>query len=94
MTFEIDTGHFLPATPQTAKDFIADWSSMLFHTADEKVLVQKYAQYVMGEITGPKKLETCRKHLVANWRFIRCLADEEPTIFDEILMAYAERQMS
>lgn len=92
MSFEIDTGQFLPAARQTAKDFIADWSPMLFHTDDEKLLVQKYAYYLIGEITGPKRLETCRRHLLANWRFVRCLADEDPTLFDEILMAYAERQ--
>ena len=52
-----------------------------------------FRSHLIGATTGPVKMATVRDHALAQWRFLRHLADMHPTIFDEFWTAYAERAM-
>jgi hypothetical protein len=86
-SFEIETGVVLSPLRDCIPDFFQD----MYQQADDTELAKRYCFYVIGEITGPKKLETTRKHFLANWRFIRLAFDTCPEHADEIIVAYAER---
>lgn len=93
MTLVIDTG---PATaPRTAVDFAADWMRDLcanWHPEyTDAQVVQAYAHHLIGDMTRPKKIDTVRGQLAFNWAFLRCLMDENPGLFDEVMTAYVER---
>lgn len=87
MDFEIDTG--VADTPARAliPDFFCDW----YPSSDDDDLTRRYCFYIIGEIRGPKKLDTARKHLAANWQFIRHAMQVCPGHADEILTEYVER---
>lgn len=91
MTFEIviDTG---PETaPRTAADYAPDWlRDMLPPDAAPDHIARAYAHHLIGDMGRPKTFATVRKHLLANWLFLRALADEQPGLFDEVLLRYAE----
>jgi hypothetical protein len=92
MTFVIETG--IDAKPR-AVDFVADWLRDMCppHYSDAQI-VQAYAHHLIGDMRRPAKMETVRKHLGMNWRFIGHLADESPGLFDEIWTEYVERILS
>lgn len=92
MTFEIDTGQFLPAAPPTAVDFVSDWlkDQCPPDYADWQI-VQAYAHHIIGDMKRPKKLETVIEHMLFNWRFIGAVGKENPGLFTEIWAAFAER---
>ena len=96
MTFVIDTG--APGIP-TAVDLVADWlrdQCPADYTPAQ--IVQAYAHHLMGHMSPdrgdprrPVRLSTIRDHFMANRRFVWAVAEEQPELFDEILVAYAER---
>jgi hypothetical protein len=90
MSFEIDTGPTLSPVRQMVPDFLQDW----YPDATDEQLTMRYCQYLMGEMREPKKVETCRKRLMANWTFIRHALNVCPEYVDEILTEYVERTQS
>lgn len=89
MTFSIDTGSPLFSG---AREFIPDWlQDQCPSEYTDAQVVQAYAHHIIGNATVPKKVETVRKHLLMNWRFIAALGEESPALFDEVLTAYVER---
>lgn len=91
MTFTIDTG----ITEFDPKRLLPDWFMDLYETEPSaEVAVRGYAYHLIGSLNahdGPKKLETVRRHFIAQWALIGLLAKIHPTVFDELLCAYAER---
>lgn len=91
MTLVIDTG----VQEFTPLDLIPDWYRDIhpIGTPPEKVM-HDYGYHLIGAMNNPKKLETVRTHVLAQWRFIAALAAVHPGVFDEIMTAYAERVLS
>jgi hypothetical protein len=91
MAFEIDTG----IAERTPISYLPDWFLDQYREVpDESRAVHDFAFHLVGALhahDGPKKIETVRKHLIAQWGFLRILADMHPEVFDELLMAYARR---
>ena len=98
MTFEIDTGTTF--APHTARHYVPGYVSDHWtgaDAADERV-VACFAQHLMGSWSldrsdpkRPKRIDTVRGQLLANWAFLQCLAGEDPALFDEVLTAFVER---
>lgn len=86
-TFEIDTG----PTVSPVRQFIPDFFCDEYINADDDELTRRYCFYIIGELRRPKKLETVRRHLAANWQFIRHAMQVCPGHVDEILSEYVER---
>jgi len=90
-SFEIDLGQ----TQFDPRDLVPDWfADQLPRDTTTERLFHEYAYHLIGATNDPAKMETVRRHTLAQWRFLRHLADMHPAIFDEFLMAYAERAMS
>lgn len=53
-----------------------------------------FAYHMIWKIQQPRKMETVRKHYLANWSFLFRLADLLPDHFDEVQSAYAERALA
>jgi nucleotide-binding universal stress UspA family protein len=49
---------------------------------------------ILGELRGPRKAETVRRHFVGLWPIIAPLADREPEQFDAIILELADRLSS
>ena len=86
-TFEIDTGPTASPARALIPDFFCDW----YPSSDDDDLTRRYCFYIVGEIRAPKKMDTVRKHLAANWQFIRHAMQVCPGHVDEILTEYVER---
>lgn len=90
MTITIDTGITKADTdpivmvPTWFRDFYAD-------DADTARIIHDYGLHLAAALKNPKKMETVRKHTLAQWDFLRSLAETHPDIFDEFIVAYAER---
>lgn len=94
--FEIDTGD----APDPLRN-VPDWARDAAESDDPVVVLRSYGQHLLGGLLPPrtavgwqrraKKNETVRKHLLADWWFLRDLAKVHPGLFDEILQAYADR---
>lgn len=92
MTLIIDTG---PTQERTAIGYVPDWFRDIHSDrAEDARVVQSYAYHLISEMSRPAKQDTVRKHVLAQWGFLRLLADEEPAVFDEFWTAYAERVLS
>lgn len=87
MTLIIDTGTVATPVRNLIPDFFQDWHP----DADDSELMRRYCFHIVGEITGPKKLATARKHMLANWQFLRMALEACPDHADEVFTAYAER---
>jgi hypothetical protein len=87
VTFVIDTG--AEQRELTAVDYIPDWMRDICDANSDPV--KAYAHHIIGSIHNPKKLETARAHLLANWQFLRLLGTENPGLWDEIWGSYWER---
>jgi hypothetical protein len=88
-SFTIDTG------VQTARppiDFVPDWfrDAYSVEPSAERV-IHDYGYHLIGALRNPAKVETCRKHTIMHWGFLRNLAEIHPSVFDEFMCAYAER---
>lgn len=83
----IDTG----IAADDPRRFMPDWFLDRNDTGDTRRLVHDYAYHLIGALHDPKAMRTVRKHTVAQWSFLRHLADEWPEIFDEFWTVYAER---
>lgn len=91
-TFTIDTGHSAPFDPLS---LIPDWFRDIYPAdADPSRVIHDFGYHLIGQTTNPRKLETVRKHTLANWRFLQSLAETHPGVFDEFICAYAERALS
>lgn len=90
MAFEIDTG----VTAFDVLDLIPDWFKDQCNSTDKSRIVHDYGYHLIGATKNPAKLETVRKHTIAQWQFLRELAAMHPDVFDEFLCAYAERAMA
>lgn len=90
MTFQIDTG----LDPQ--RGLIPDWFWDTYSSNDVPIerAVHDYAYHLIGAMQNPAKMETVRKHVLAQWHFVRALADMHPEIFDEFWTSYAERVLA
>jgi hypothetical protein len=89
MPFEIDTGATAEARPHW---IIPDWfRDQLPEDADERRAVHDFAYHLIGAMQNPKTFDTVRKHVMANWEFLRTLAEMHPDVFDEFWAAYNER---
>jgi hypothetical protein len=88
MPFEIDTGLSdhdpLRLLPDWFRDQCAD-------PDDWPRCARAYAEHMVGQMAGPVKLDTVRKHLLMSWSFLRELATSDPEAFDWIATEYAER---
>lgn len=90
MTLVIDTG-----TPQLSPlEYIPDWFRDICDGVSNERTVHDFAYHLMGAMNNPKTIDTVRKHILANWRFLAVLADMHPGVFDEFWTAYAERILS
>ncbi len=89
MTFDIDTG-VIDRHP--ADLFVPDWFHDLMDpaTPPDRIL-HNYAYHLIGALKNPKKMDTVRRHTLANWAFLQALSERYPTVFDEFMVAYAER---
>jgi hypothetical protein len=89
-TFEIDTGNTTPGM-----EYVPGWFLDQYNIVpDDARVVHDWAYHLIGAVNNPKKMETVRKHLLAQWGFLRVLADVHPAVFDELLVAYGERWAS
>lgn len=50
----------------------------------------RIVQTIVGELRGPKRLETVRRRFLQLWPLIAPLAEREPEQFDAILLEFAE----
>lgn len=75
-------------------DYIPDWFKDQFpaDTTPEK-LAHDFAYHMIWQTKQPKKTETARKHLLAQWRFLFLLAKQDGAIFDEVLISFVERPL-
>ena len=91
MVFVIDTG----TQDRKPIDAVPDWFRDIYaaDTEDARV-IHDYAYHLIGALKEPKKMETVRRHVLAQWWFLRDLAEIHPDVFDEFLAAYAERWVS
>lgn len=89
MTFEIDTG----IAADDPRRFIPDWFRDQYgaNEPDAARMVHDYGYHLIGALTAPAKMDTVRKHTLAQWGFLRVLADMHPGVFDEFWSIYAER---
>ena len=99
--FEIEVS--TPFKPKTAIDCMTGWMAdeVNFGTDDPgppAQRVQSYAHLIMGSFSPdrgdkrcPKTTRSHRKNLMFQWGFLKCLAEENPGLFDEVLVAYVER---
>lgn len=91
MNIKIDTGEVI--TPAIA--YVPGWFRDQYTVEpDDARIVHDYAYHLIGSMKNPKKLETVRGHMLAQWRFLQLLADMHPAVFDELLCAYAERALT
>lgn len=87
-TFEIDTGpDFSPLRDRLHAWFLDQQPE----TATDAQLAFTYGQWLITEAARPKKVETVRKHLLADWWVLPIIAQWHPEVFDEILVAFSLR---
>ena len=88
MTIIIDTG----IAQDSPLRFVPDWF-LDMHTSPGDVarVVHDYGYHLIGALQNPAKMDTVRRHTLAQWSFLRALADLHPAVFDEFICAYAER---
>lgn len=89
MTFQIDTG-----TPDTFDplSLVPEWYQDLFEPgSNPDRIIHDYGLHLTAALSNPVKLTTCRTHMLREWWFLRHLAEAQPDIFDQYLVAYAER---
>jgi hypothetical protein len=88
MPFEIDTG----LSDHDPLRLLPDWFLDLHDEPhDARRIMRAYAEHMVGQMAGPVKLDTVRKHLLMSWSFLRELATSDPEAFDWIATEYAER---
>lgn len=87
MSLVIDTG----PSDGDPRRFMPDWFVDRNDTGDDRRLIHDYGYYLIGDLRTPKTMATVRKHVMAQWSFLRLLAEEWPEVFDEFQVAYAER---
>ncbi len=91
VSFEVITDDRPDTAPRTAASYAPDWLvDMLPADATPDHIARAYAHHLIGDMGRPKTFATVRKHILANWPFLRALADEQPGLFDEIWLRYAE----
>ena len=84
----IDTGPVTHPADRLIPDWFLDGAPP---DADKNRLMHDYAYHVIGAMRNPVKLETVRRHVLAEWAFVAELAKTHPAVFDELICAYAER---
>jgi len=90
-TFQIDIG----LHPDDPLNLVPDWfKDQIMPVCDPRDVVHSYAYHLIGAMRDPKKMDTVRRHILSQWRFLRVLADVHPGVFDELLCAYAERALA
>lgn len=88
MTFEIDTG----IAADDPLRFVPDWFRDTYRQEpDASRIIHDYGYHLIGALNDPKKIDTVRKHTLAQWGFLRVLAEHHPGVFDEFICTYAER---
>jgi len=87
MTLVIDTGR----SETDPRRHMPDWFIDRNDTGDDLRLIHDYGYYLIGELRAPKTMATVRRHVIGQWAFLRTLAEQQPDIFDEFQVAYAER---
>lgn len=88
MTFTIDAGD----TSEAAR-LLPDWFLDQHHGEPEDATLRRYAYHVIGEINRPARMDTARKHMLANLQYLIWAANNAPGHFDEIIVAYAEKAL-
>lgn len=85
-------------TEETAFDpasLIPDWFKDQYQiTPDASRMMHDYGYHLIGALQNPVKMDTVRKHTLAQWNFLRQLGDVHPGVLDEFLCAYAERALA
>lgn len=85
---EIDTG----VSEDNPLRLVPDWFlDRCNDPQDVCRVVHDYAYHLIGALENPRSMATVRKHTLAQWSFLRALADLHPEVFDEFICAYAER---
>jgi hypothetical protein len=79
------------AEPRCAADYAPMWlQDMLPADATREHIARAYAHHIIGDMGRPKTMATVRKHMLAVWPFLQRLGEEQPGLFDEVLLRYAE----
>jgi len=90
----IDTGTSEENTV-SIKAFISDFvMDELPEDVSDEDAARAFAYHMIWKIQQPRKMETVRKHYLANWQFLWMLAQILPTHFDEVQAAYSERALA
>lgn len=92
MAFIIDTG----PVADPARSLIPDWFWDTYPTdgTSSDRAIHDYGYHLIGALKNPAKMDTVRKHTLAQWQFLRLLAETHPGVFDEFMAAYAERVLA
>lgn len=72
---------------QACFDSELDW---LPEDATDAQVIDRVSQEIIGKIRSYKSARGARQMLVARLNLLRLIADQEPDIFDAILLEYAE----
>lgn len=91
MAFVIDTGPVDHGPLRLVPDWFIDQCP---DHGDVARVCRAYAEHLVGQMAGPAKLDTVRKHLAAALPFLRELAEIDPAAFDWIITEYAERSFA
>lgn len=90
----IDTGT-PEANEMSIKAFISDFvMDELPEDVSDEDAARAFAYHMIWKIQQPRKMETVRKHYLANWSFLGRLAVIDPEMFDEVQSAYSERALA
>jgi hypothetical protein len=88
---KIDTG----VADYTVRSVIPDWfQDLMPDNATDEQLAHDYAYHLVGALGNPKKMDTVRKHFLQQFSFMHFLAGMHPTVFDELVCAYAEMALT
>lgn len=87
--FTLDTGE----STDRLHDMIPDWfwDTYGHNQPPLEKAVHDYGYHLIGALNNPKKMDTVRRHTMANWAFLQMLAEKHPGVFDEFWCGYAER---
>lgn len=62
--------------------------------ATDAQIAHDYGYHLIWQMQNPKMMKTVRKHLLRDFAALEFVAELQPEVFDEVLMAYAERAMA
>ena len=95
MTFVIDTGNSFSRENAHRVDkveaIMQNVLDGLPENATQAQIDDQIVQIVMGDLRGPKRLQTVRRHFLQFWPLIAPIAERDPAQFDAVILELAER---